>query len=360
MVCSVAGASSRPLDHRAPLVVGQERHHRAPARAGVEVAPLVELRHVANRRGALDDREHVRLLPDRVVEPEADGLAARLGELLHVRQRGAPDGVRARRGPREPQELRADVVAPAGVVLPHEALLLEQPEEPVDGARAHLDALRDLADAPRPVVAGRHPEEDPEGASHRVPGAACGRGLHARDSTAASSASGRVVAAAHLLEPALGERRRFGVEVPLHRRGVRTRDAAGVRAEPLVTDGSEVLAIGIEHVLAADVARRVEEREPDRRPTPRAGSSPRGATPRAARRRRRRARSGLGSDARVPADVVERLSQGAHLERRDVDEPRRSSRRRPRARRAARRPSRATSPSGSAPARTSSGTNASR
>ena len=164
--------------------------------------------------------------------------------------------------------------------------------------------------SPRARAAGREPgacllADDPR---HRRAEAG------STTSPTASSAT-----ALQLVDPALGQRRALRVEVPGDRRAVRLGDAGRVRGEALVAQRLQILAVGIEHVLAADVAGGVEERDPD------AGRHLEQAAPLA---------HGLGAEpveerghllrrgqaARVGAQIGERALEGGDLERRDVDQ----------------------------------------
>ena len=102
---------------------------------------------------------------------------------------------------------------------------------------------------------------------------------------------------------------------------VRRADATRVRGEPLVAQRAQVLRVRVEHVLAPDLARGVEEREahPDR--DLEEASAARGRPPRGAPGRRRRARAASAGSSRRRADRRATL-QPLDLERRDVDQAR--------------------------------------
>ena len=122
-------------------------------------------------------------------------------------------------------------------------------------------------------------------------------------------------------EAALGERRPSRVEVSPDRFRIGAADPARIGAEALVPNRAKIVGVGIENVLPAHLACRVEEREPDaernleqRSPLPlRFGNEP--AIGRGQLGRRRQA-------LRVRAQIRERPPEPLDLERRDVDEPR--------------------------------------
>ena len=101
--------------------------------------------------------------------------------------------------------------------------------------------------------------------------------------------------------------------------GVGRADATRIGGEPLVAQRAQVLRVRIEHVLAPDLARRVEEREahPDRHLEEGAllavGLREESLVDRGELGRRRQA-------LRVVAKIGERALQSLDLERRDVDQ----------------------------------------
>ena len=103
--------------------------------------------------------------------------------------------------------------------------------------------------------------------------------------------------------------------------GVGRADATRIGGEPLVAQRAQVLRVRIEHVLAPDLARRVEEREahPDRHLEEGAllavGFREESLVDRSELGRRRQA-------LRVVAKIGERALQSLDLERRDVDQTR--------------------------------------
>ena len=125
-------------------------------------------------------------------------------------------------------------------------------------------------------------------------------------------------------EAALGERPPSRVEVSPDRFRIGAADPARIGAEALVPNRAKIVGVGIENVLPAHLACRVEERKPDaernleqRSPLPlRFGDEP--AIGRGQLGRRRQA-------LRVRAQIRERPPEPLELERRDVDEPRRRS-----------------------------------
>ncbi len=68
--------------------------------------------------------------------------------------------------------------------------------------------------------------------------------------------------AAEPFDRLLGQRLALGVGMSCDRLGVRSADAAGVRAEALVVHGLEVFLVGVEKMLSADVTGGIEERKP--------------------------------------------------------------------------------------------------
>ena len=122
-----------------------------------------------------------------------------------------------------------------------------------------------------------------------------------------------------LPEPSLGERLASRVEVSCDRLRVRDADAARIGGEALVAHRLEVVRIRVEHVLAADLARGVEEGEthPDRDLEEGAllavGLGGKALVHGGELRRRRQA---LG----IVPQVGERPLEPLHLQRRDVDE----------------------------------------
>jgi hypothetical protein len=112
------------------------------------------------------------------------------------------------------------------------------------------------------------------------------------------------------------------IEVPRDRRGVGLADAQRVGPEPLVADGSEILPVGVEHVLPPHVARGVEERDPDpERDLEQAAPLAVGLAHERLvdLRELPRARQARG----VVPEVRERLPERLQLERGDVDQARR-------------------------------------
>ena len=113
----------------------------------------------------------------------------------------------------------------------------------------------------------------------------------------------------------------LGVEVPCDGVGVGPRDAPRVGAEALLAERAQILAVRVEHVLAAHVTGRVEEREADAHrdlEQARALASRDLAQPvedpcQLVRRGKRR---------RVPPDLLQRAPERLDLERWDVDQPR--------------------------------------
>ncbi len=122
-------------------------------------------------------------------------------------------------------------------------------------------------------------------------------------------------------EPALRQRPASGIEVPRDRLRVRAPDPPCVGSEPLVADRAQVLRVRIEHVLAADLPGRVEERQPhpdghlERRPALAVGLGEQRLVDQLQLR-------GCRQRLRVVAEIRERALQAFDLERRDVDQPR--------------------------------------
>ena len=120
-------------------------------------------------------------------------------------------------------------------------------------------------------------------------------------------------------EAALRQRRLGRVEVPRDGLAYGRADAARVGGEPLVAQRAQVLRVRVEHVLASDLARRVEEREahPDRHLEQRAllavGLREEPLVDGGELGRR-------GQALRVVAKIGERALQPLDLERRDVDQ----------------------------------------
>jgi hypothetical protein len=121
------------------------------------------------------------------------------------------------------------------------------------------------------------------------------------------------------LEPAFRERPAPRVEVPRDRLSVRSADPEGVGAEALVADRLQILRVRVEDVLAADVARGVEEREAHAdRDLEHAPLLAVGLTDE--RRVDRRQLLGVRQAFRVLAQVAQRAPEPLDLERRDVDQ----------------------------------------
>jgi len=110
--------------------------------------------------------------------------------------------------------------------------------------------------------------------------------------------------------------------VPRDRPSVRSPDTDCVSAEPLVAHGAKILRVRVEHVLAADVAGRVEEGESHpHRDLEQAPLLPVGLMDEPGVDRSELL--GAGQALGIAAKVGERPLEGFHLERGDVDEPRR-------------------------------------
>ena len=122
------------------------------------------------------------------------------------------------------------------------------------------------------------------------------------------------------VEGALRERCSPGVEVTPDRRRVGRADPAGVGREALVAHWPQILRVRVEQMLAADLARRVEEREPD---------SCGDLEKRALLPVRLRPQAGVGrcelrwrrKPTCVGAQVGQRLLERFDLKRWDVDQP---------------------------------------
>ena len=122
-------------------------------------------------------------------------------------------------------------------------------------------------------------------------------------------------------EPALRQRRPAGIQVPRDGLPVGRADAPRIRSEALVADRAQVLGVRIEQVLAADLARGVEERDAhaqrdlEERALLAVGLGEQALVDRGEL-------GGSGEALRVGAQVGERLLEPFDLERRDVDQAR--------------------------------------
>ena len=238
-----------------------------PAEEGVALAVPLEL-----ELGVADDREAVRELVhlNRVVDDELDreeriDLLRVAAEVVHrVPQRGEVDD---RRDPGEvlqqhPARRERDLVRRLGARHPA--------GDGLDVGRRDTDAVLH----PQRVL-----EEDPERVRQPPDVMARLERVDAEDLARLSRDLERRtrterVGMGHLLrfkqlapveptEAALRERRSRTVELPSDRLCVRSPDAARVGGESLVPERAQVLRVGIEQVLAADLSSGVEEREAD-------------------------------------------------------------------------------------------------
>ena len=244
-----------------------------------------EVGHRVPHRGEVDDRRHA----GEVLEQHAPGRERDL--LRRLRRRDpARDGLDVGRGDRD-------------AVLVPEDVLEQDPQR-----------VREAVDV-EPRLERLEPEDLELALADREP---CRARRSCRD---APSPRFKQLRPAQPVDPALGQRRRRGSKwrATACAYGLPTRQ--GVRGEALVADRLQVLGVRIEHVLPADLAGGVEEREPDTdRDLEQAHLLPVGLLHerRVDGRELGRARKPLA----LLAEIGERPLECLDLERRDVDQPR--------------------------------------
>ncbi|CAM5746806.1 hypothetical protein SAFG77S_03950 [Streptomyces afghaniensis] len=88
-----------------------------------------------------------------VQDAQVDALAAGAGQVVGPHQSARPQLVHIEVGGAQAQQLRAELVAPGGVVLLHEALLLEGAQDAVGGALGQAQRRGDVRQAEPPLAA---------------------------------------------------------------------------------------------------------------------------------------------------------------------------------------------------------------